>query len=384
MLLIGSIVKQPKDETQVKDKPYKIALRVIFLVFLFALLITSYVFCFSSKMYPQFMSYKLDGVLTTNDYYGAKPLELIVISPYENPYLAEEGDIVCYSTNVERGSGKLLMVEQNMFVLEKENGETARFNSHSIVGKQVNRIWGLGLVFDIFFSYLGVIIISILTLAYCAYLTFRRINFENTADGKFLLSQYRKEKRELRQRKQLFESLRKLDDPDFFALNILDGDYEHNLGCLRTFNFAVGGSEKEKFKFILDKTYSKYISHEKFSKHEEEIITNLFELMCEAGEFDLDMEYKLCDLAMRVKMTKFDNESFRDSVYRFLKTPLKDEDLLNFVCILYVMVQKNPSLRNGDFKLIAEEIIKTAPKVSEETGKIATEYMKSVINLIKT
>ena len=79
------------------------------------------------------MSYKLDGVLTTNDYYGAKPLELIVISPYENPYLAEEGDIVCYSTNVERGSGKLLMVEQNMFVLEKENGETARFNSHSIV-----------------------------------------------------------------------------------------------------------------------------------------------------------------------------------------------------------------------------------------------------------
>jgi len=109
-----TLLDNPKNETQVKEKTQKIVLRVIVIGVLFALLVFGYIFKFSANYYPKFFSCKFTGIFSASNYYNANSCDLIIIKPYKNISEAKKGDIVFFSTNIEEGSGKLVNIDGNV------------------------------------------------------------------------------------------------------------------------------------------------------------------------------------------------------------------------------------------------------------------------------
>lgn len=370
-------------ETQVKDKPSRIVFKYSVLALLLILLVISYIFSFSLSLYPNFFKYKLDGIFSSKQYFGAQTLDLIVIEPYSKIGDAQKGDIVCYYTNSYHGSGRLSMVDGNMMVVELRDGSFTRISTRFVVGKQVKKIGVLGLFVKLYFSYYGAAILTLLTICYCVYLTMSRINYENTQHGKELLQRFRKEQKEIRSRKQMLSTLEKNGGVDFQALTMLEGDFYDNLAKLKSFDLFVNATAKDKYKFILKKVYDAYI-YQPLNKKEMCNVGNVIELMCEAGAFDLDMQYMLSDLILKTKIVDFDFEAFRDSAFNFMKLKLDESDFLNFISVLFLLLKQNPKLRNDDMGIIADEFIKLSINFSQSVQKNAVDYAQSILNLINS
>ena len=103
-----SLLDGPDVETQVREKPFKIAARIVAILVLFILLIASYVLKFSVDLYPDSVDKFYISSFKTESFYQTKSCDLIVVRPYENVKDAKVGDIIFYSSNIEKGSAKLV------------------------------------------------------------------------------------------------------------------------------------------------------------------------------------------------------------------------------------------------------------------------------------
>lgn len=379
-----SLLDGPNRETQVKDRPVKIVGRVLLLILLFGILITCYIFKFSSILYPRFFSYYLVSDFNTTSYYKVDSCDLVVIKPYNDISDAKEGDIICYQINSTRGSGVFLRFNQDILELEQENGEIIRVGKNSVIGEQVDTIAVIGFFFAFFESYAGIVFVTIVLLAYLAYITFSRVNYENTKHGKELLKELNKQKKEAKQRKKLLAELRDMEGLDYLIGNMLEGDYQQNRQRFYDFDYKIKGSVKEKYKYVLSTIHETYLSKPDLSRAEKRKITSVIELMCESEEFDGDMEYMLVDLALKTKLVDFDTKNFCDCASKFLKGKILEDDLLNFGSVLYILVKNNKKLRDENIESVAKEYLTVSESIKGDAYVIVQSIGTSIINLINS
>ena len=201
-----SLLENPNKETQVSDNSLKVILRVIIIALLLSLLVLGYSIKFSFGSYLQFFNVKLTGTINAENFYEVDNCDLIVVKPYENIADANIGDVVCYATSIEKGSGKIVNFRNDLFELQV-NDEIKKISRNAIVGEQIKTIPVLGLFVQIIGSDYGLIVANIILIAYVAYITFSRINYENTSKGVYLYKKFRQEQKEERKRVKLLKSV---------------------------------------------------------------------------------------------------------------------------------------------------------------------------------
>ena len=379
----NSLLDNPNMETQAKEKPHKIVLRTVFLVVLFALLFISYIFNFATDLYPEGLNTYCTAEFNVENHYNASSCDLIIIKPYKNINTAKAGDIICFSTNTEEGSGKLVSMAGEDVVIKLRNGETKTIKQVCIIGKQVEKVAVVGFFWAFLDSYIGIIVLSLIILAYVAFLTFSRINYENTEHGKKLYKRFRYKQAEERQRKKLLKEVRGIEGIDLKISQMLEGDFEQNKKKFLEFDYETKGKLKDKYKYILAEIHDAYLGKEDLSKEEKRRITSITELMTVPKDFDLDMEYMLIDLNLKTHLYDFDEDAFLQSSIEFIEGCDHKSDLINFGSVLYILVYKNSRIR--DEKMV--EIIKKYQERMAEFDKMGdskqNDISKAILNLIK-
>ena len=203
-----SLLENPDMETQANFSPYIIFLHAFILIILFSLLVMGYVLLFSPSKRATFSSKVYEGSFKEDVYYNADSCDLVVIKVYKDSRLAKKGDIVAYATNIEKGSGVLLSIDRDYVDIQKSSGEIIRVTVLSIIGKQIKTVPILGFFPAFLSSYFGVGILTAIIIVYIAIITFTRINYENTEEGKALFKQYKISQKEDKHRKSLLLKLK--------------------------------------------------------------------------------------------------------------------------------------------------------------------------------
>lgn len=376
-----TLLDDPKNETQVKDKTQKIILRVVLIGILFALLIFGYIFKFSAGYYPKFFSYKFTGVFNSSNYYNVDNCDLIIIKPYKNTANIEEGDIVFFSTNIEEGSGKLVNIDNDVLEIETKIGVVKRVSETSVVGKQYKTIAVLGFFVAFVNSYYGIIAFTLLLIAYVAYITFSRINYENTDHGRMLYKEYKKHQAEEKRRIKLLENLD--SNINYDIQKILEGSFEENKQKLLEFNLDKKATLKDKYKYVLSSIHDAYLTKSELTREEVKYITSVVELMCVPISFDEDIEYMLNDLILKKELEDFDIVNFKKSASEFINGEIKAGYMLSFGTVLYILVYKNKKLRNEHMKEIIQEYKLKAIKIEKEEKTVLVGIANSVRELLK-
>ncbi len=370
-----------KGETQASDKPYQVFLTYFVVVFLLALIVTNYFFVFSSRLYAPWGKYCLDGTFDASTYYGAKDCDLIVILKTDVDEL-QVGDIVCYCS-LNRGSGKLVDIQTNHLALEKEDGTIINVGKNSIIGKQAKTVAVLGFFLEFVSSYVGIIVLNVLLLAYIAFITFRRINYENTSEGKRLYAKFVEDRKAMTERRLLLKKVEKAGEIDVIVHSVIAGDFEQNKQALENFDLH-GASPKEKYKFILTEVYTSLISKPRLNRTDNREINRAFELMFEAGEIDLDIEYMLIDLALRVKNLKVDLEAMAQSAKSYFEREHTYEELNLVGAVLYVIIYNHKELRDKEFAKILGFYQAAVSKIDDFQQKPVGLVLKNMKKMLKT
>ena len=348
-----SLLDGPDVETQVKEKPFKIAARIVAILVLFILLIASYVLKFSVDLYPDSVDKFYISSFKTESFYQTKSCDLIVVRPYENVKDAKVGDIIFYSSNIEKGSAKLVAFDNDILELEQNDGSIKRVSIYSVIGQHVKNIPVVGFIIAFLDSYYGIISLSLILIAYIAYLTFSRINFENTLHGKKLYTMLRKEQAEERARRKLLRQIKDIEGINLVVASILDGDYDENKKRFAEFNYGVKGDSKEKFKYILTAVHEGYLPKKTLNRTEKRQITAVLELMFESKSFDADIEYMLVDLALKIHLHDFCKREYTENAKRFVEECNDGHTLAFFGSVLYVLIYQNSRIRDEETKELA-------------------------------
>ncbi len=346
-------------------------------------MITGFIFTFSANFYPRFFSYRYTGTLNASNFYEAKNCDLIIFEPYGDKS-PQVGDIVCYVSNVNKGSGKIVKIDYNSYQVER-GSSTFTIAASSVVGKQVKIVPVVGFLFGFIGSVYGAITFTAILVAYIAYLTFSRINYEDTDEGKKLYQEYVKSRAEKKKIEKMFKKVDTINEIDSIVSSILENDFEQNKASFEKFAASAEGSKKDNYKYILYRVHDAYVSLEQVNKSQTHIIKSLLELMCEAGGFDMDMEYMLVDLILKIKISKidrFNDKEFISSAEQFINTA-GSADMLNFSSVLYILLKNNSSLRTADMQEFVSLFIEKLSQ-SKVNGNNLTENMaNSLIYLLK-
>lgn len=376
-----SLLENPNQETQVKDKAFKVFVRVTIITLLFALLIFGYAIKFSVNSYTTFFGIKFTGTVNAKQFYKAKNCDLIVAKPYEKITDIDIGDIICYATNLEKGSGEVVSYRGGVFEI-KTNDEMKRISQNSIVGKQVNTIRFIGVLVEFIGSYYGIITFNAILIGYVLYLTFSRINYENTAKGIYLYNKFKQLKEEEKERAKAIRKLGGVETISLEVIELISGDYNQNVNNIIKFKNEEKISLKDKYKYILNLLHDNYLPKKELSKEEKKHITSLIELMCVAGDIDSDIEYMITDLILKTKLVSFDVKSFNKSVIDFLSLNLDDDDLLNLGSILYVLIYNNAKYRK-DLEQIVNVFLQKAQYSDRPERDVVFKVALSMVNMIK-
>lgn len=375
-----ALLDNPDMETR-NMSPYLVFLHAFVLVILFALLVVSYVFVFSPGRGNLIGKYIYVGSFHDGVYYKTESCDLVKIEPYKEVRLAQKNDIVAYATNIEKGSGRLVSIDGDYLELEKTNGELIRITIISVVGKQVSTTDNLGFFPAFLSSYYGVGILTTVIIVYLTIITFSRINYENTDEGKSLYKRFRKNQEEERNRKALLDKLKDIDGLNLKIYNLLVNDSKTNKTNIENFDLQKT-SLNNKYKYILYKMHNDLIVQQELSKADKTVITSLVELMCEFGDIDEDVEYQLIDLALISPLVDFEVKSFKDSAINFIENSRNEQSLVNFGSILYILVKENKRLFRPVISEITEVYSKRSHKLKEENRKIALGLTNSINNLV--
>lgn len=383
LIINNSLLENPNMETQAKEKPHKIIFRIIFLVVLFVLLFISYMFNFATDLYPDGLSVYYTAEFDVSNHYNASSCDLIKIKPYNHISEIKNGDIVCYSTNIEDGSGKFLSISGDTVLLELKDGKTKIVKQSSIIGKQVEKIEVVGFFLAFLDSYIGVAVLTIIILAYVAYITFSRINYENTEHGKKLYKRYKYKRAEEKERRKLLREVKGIEGIDLKIAQILESDFKNNKKKFLEFDYETKGKLKEKYKYILAEIHDAYLDKEDLSRDEKRRITAITELMVVVNEFDLDMEYMLIDLNLKTHLHDFDFDKFIEEANGFIKSCGHRSDLVNFGSVLYILVYKNSRIRNEKLKDLVQNFEIRMAEFDENYEENANNISKAIFSLIK-
>lgn len=375
-----SLLDNPDMETRTKS-PYLVFLHTFVLVVLFALLVVSYVFVFSPGRNNSIGKHIYVGSFYNGVYYNTKSCDLVKIEPYKEVRLAQKNDIVAYATNIEKGSGRLVSIDGDYLELEKTNGELIRITIMSVIGKQVETREHLGFFPAFLSSYYGVGILTTVIIVYLTIITFSRINYENTDEGKVLYKRFRKSQEEERERKHLLNKLKDIDGLDLKIYNLLVNDAKTNKENIENFDLQKA-TLNNKYKYILYKMHNDLIVQQELSKADKTVITSLIELMCDFGEIDEDVEYQLIDLALISPLVDFEIKTFKESIISYIGECKKEQGLINLGSVLYILVKENKRLFRPVVSEIIEVYSKRAHTLKEENRKIALGLTNSINNLI--
>ncbi len=378
-----SLLENPNMETQVKDKPYRLVLRVLAILLLFSVIIFGYLSKFTINFFPNYFSHYCTGTFNADNFYKANDCDLIVFDRYKEISDIKVGDIVVYSSNLGKGSGRVLKNDHGVVEIETKKGETKRISETIVVGKQVKTIAAIGFLIEFIGSYYGIITFNILLIAYIAYLTFSRINYENTSHGKMLYKKFRQAQKEERNRLRLLRKIKGIDDITYVIVSMLEGSFEENKEKFLAFNKETKTGLKEKYKYILNSVHNAYLPNEDLTRSEKKQISSVVELMCVCQDMDMDIEYMVVDLLLKTPLIEFDTENFAKEAQEFLKSKLDDDDLLNFGSVLYILIYKNKRLRDEHIKNLAECYLEKTKETTSLDKEIVVNTAQSIIKLLK-
>ena len=163
--------------------------------------------------------------------------------------------------------------------------------------------------------------------------------------------------------------------------NLLVNDVKTNKTNIENFDLQKV-DKNSKYKYILYKMHNALIIQQELSKADKTVITSLVELMCEFKEIDEDIEYQLIDLALISPLVDFEIKDFISSAIHFIEECKKEQSLVNFGSILYILVKENKKLFKSGISEITEVYAKRCHSLSEENRKIALGLANSINNLV--
>lgn len=378
-----SLLENPNMETQEKKTTLRGIVRIVAISLLLLFLFFGYIVKFSVSTFPYLFGSKFTGTFNASTFCNAKDGDLIIVKEYKDVGEIQKDDIICYATNLGKGSGVVVAVEAQIVEIETPDSSIKRLTINSIEGKQIKTISLLGYIVEFIGSYYGIIIFNFILIAYISYITFSRINYENTKKGKKLYLKYQLEKREFKHNKKLIKKVSKLEDINYTIVSMLEGNFEENKQKFLEFNCDLKLSFKEKYKYVLKCVYDAYLTKEELTKEEKKQISSVIELLCVCQDLDNDIEYMVVDLLLKTKLVDFDTHNFSITAIEFLKTELDDDDLLNLGSVLYVMLYKNKKLKDDDMFNLVDRFSEKANSSQRNNKEIVVNTATTILNLIK-
>ena len=378
-----SLLENPDMETQVNDNIGKLILKIVTISVLLCLLIFGYSIKFSVNNYPQIFSTKFVGTFDASNFYDAKNCDLIIVEQYDSVKDLKRGDIVCYSNNKEKGSGVLLRVESNIIEIETAQNEIKRLSKTSIEGKQKKTIAVLGCFVEFIGSYYGIVFVNILLIAYLSFLTFSRINYENTKQGVMLLKKFKIQRKEEKRRLRLNKKLKGVENINYLVVSILENDFLKNKENFDLFNNNLKSTLKDKYKYILKCIHDSYLPAAEVSREERRHVTSLVELLFVGKSLDNDIEYMIIDLLLKIKVLDFESKHFVKEAKEFLSGELDDDDMLCFGSILYILLYKNRRIHDEYMKELAKYFLQKTQELDNKYNKILEGTAKTIVEMVK-
>lgn len=333
-----------KPETQAKDKPYKIAFRVIIIAVLFLLMTISFYHVFSGKTYLETSSYLYKGTLSAKKYYETNDCALLKIEKKKQNTTYESGDELYFMSATSEGSGVLVSSMGNLAELKLEDGSILTINNKFILGKVTKKISVIGIIFGLVQSYYGAISFMLLLIGFTVYISLSRINYENTDYGIRLAKIYKQQKLENKERKKVLKLMKKAGDTSEKIAEMLSNNYEINKSNFDLFEKEKFTSSHMKYKYISYVVHEDLVTKQNLQKKESRWVVSLLELLGEVNEVDQDIEYMLVDLLVKGKLAELNKSKVKETVLGLLDKDLKQADLMNIASILYVLDIKNPQL----------------------------------------
>lgn len=368
-----SLLETPNEETQAKA-PVKVAIHVCVILVLFCIMFCSFLVSFSGNTCFSFKSQLYQGTFSAEKYYDTKDWSLIVADPVDEKSTLVVGDEILFSSSSESGSAVLKNIDGDVLQLERENGTIFSINRKHALGvvKEKKPVVGGFLAF--FQTSVGGIVSMVILLVYTVCLSFSKINFENTEDGKRLLRLYKKKKKEDAEQKKILRTMKNVEGVDQEIVEMLSGTFRENKKQFAEFKKDKFPSETKKYEYVLFRLHEVLIVKEELSRQERMCVTSILELLGETTSINQNVEYMLVDLLLKGPLVDFDEKVFESNMSVFLSKKIEGQDLLNLGSILYVLFKKNTKIRNK----VATDILLEYSKKSEEMGKSTQELAKNI------
>ncbi len=371
------------EETQTTEKTWKRVLKVAFILCLFSAMIFSLICIFTGHKYISAGEYKYVGVMNTQKFYQAESCDMLKIKSVSDVTKLKAGDIVYYSSNVESGTGKYIGYTKSIVTLENQDKERFTINTSSIVGVQENKTQVIGLFVWFLTGTVGAISAFVILLTYVMYLTFSRINYENTSYGKQLLEEYKKWKKDSKQHKIIMDHVNAIDGFDLTLKEMLSGKFSENIVKYDQFMSEQNLSAQEKYKFILYQIHENLIEKPMLNLDEKRMISSVVEFLGKSDHIDNDIEYMLIDLLLKSKLVFFEVKEFSDLANSFLNSKIDQEDLFNFGSIFYILVKSNPRLSGVQIRKLINAYIKKSEDFDIGVQKIVKNISIGVSKSLK-
>ncbi|MBQ9790046.1 MAG: hypothetical protein IJW24_00440 [Clostridia bacterium] len=318
---------------------------IVTIIALFLVLIFCYYGMFSSGL--AMGSARAVGVIDAGNFYGASFGDMITIEKVSDIKTIEIGDVVVYHLNGEVGSVKVSLVDYDKKIIySKEDNVQRTLAFELILGKQKAQVPVLGAIIGFFVSPAGVTVLSAVLLAYLYFLTFSRINKEETEKGKQLAKQLKAEKEENKIRRRLLENFRRTEGFSAEDSNIIDGSMGDNL--IELVSYTSNGAQKsvtDTYSYILEKVHRTYMTKQRLSKRERTRVSNVIEMFPIVEKVDDGMAFRLVDLILHEQVLEFDVVGFEKLCLKFFSKNITKQDLSNFGSVLYVLIQKNKKMK---------------------------------------
>ena len=369
-----SLLDSPVAETQQKDKPYLIVIRTFIILMLFVVMFCSFLLSFSGQATIGSGEKKYLGIFSAKNFYSTSNCSLIVAKEVKSVSDISLGEEVLYSSASETGTALFCSTDGIIVELERENGETFLINKNYVVGVVTKKEPGVGFFLAFLQTSVGGIVAMVLLLAYAAYLSFSRINYENTKQGKELFALYQKEKQENAKRKAIFKLMKSVQGVDEKIAEMLSGSIDENKKAFYKFESDKFDNLTNKYEYVLYRLHEVLVVKEKLSKQERKCVSSLLQLLPVVDHVNQNIEYMMVDLLLKGSLVGFKEKAFESGISVLLSKELDDQDLLNIGSILYITALKNSWVD----KNVITDILLEYSKKSEEMGKGTQSLAKNI------
>lgn len=369
-----SLLDSPVAETQQKDKPYLIVIRTFIILMLFVVMFCSFLLSFSGQATIGSGEKKYLGIFSAKNFYSTSNCSLIVAKEVKSVSDISLGEEVLYSSASETGTALFCSTDGIIVELERENGETFLINKNYVVGVVTKKEPGVGFFLAFLQTSVGGIVAMVLLLAYAAYLSFSRINYENTKQGKELFALYQKEKQENAKRKAIFKLMKSVQGVDEKIAEMLSGSIDENKKTFYEFESDKFDNLTNKYEYVLYRLHEVLVVKEKLSKQERKCVSSLLQLLPVVDHVNQNIEYMMVDLLLKGSLVGFKEKAFESGISVLLSKELDDQDLLNIGSILYITALKNSWVD----KNVITDILLEYSKKSEEMGKGTQSLAKNI------